>query len=278
MRELPDTGRKAPTAYLGRVVRTERVTPHLVRVVLGGEGLRGFSADEFTDHYVKLHFPPPGAVYADPADLAAIRRELPRERRPRTRTYTVRSWNAGTGELAIDFVDHGASGVAGPWAAAAGPGDELVLSGPGGAYAPAAEADWHLLAGDESALPAIAAALEAMPAGTPVKAFVEVADAREEQLIESAAKVELTWLHRGTRTVGDPLIEAVSALEFPPGTVSAFVHGEAHFVKALRRHLRIDRGLPARGLSISGYWRRGADEDTWQATKSEWNRDVETGA
>ncbi|OKJ11689.1 siderophore-interacting protein [Kitasatospora sp. CB01950] len=262
-------------AYRGQVVRSEWVSPHLIRVVLGGEGLREFRAGTFTDHYIKLHFPRPGVSYPDLLDIAGIRKKMPRDQWPLTRTYTVRSWDPETGEIAVDFVHHGDSGVAGPWAAAAKPGDELVFSGPGGGFAPDPEADWHLLAGDESALPAIAAALEAMPAGAQVKAFVEVSGPEEELIIKSAARFDLSWLHRGSRAVGDALVEAVTSLDFPDGAARVFVHGEAHFVKTLRRHLRLDRGLPREALSVTGYWRLGADEDDWQRTKGEWNRDVE---
>ena len=65
-------------------------------------------------------------------------------------------------------------------------------------------------------------------------------------------------------------------LDLPPGDVQAFVHGEAGFVKELRRLLRVERGVPLARLSISGYWRRGVDEDGWQSVKREWNRQVET--
>jgi NADPH-dependent ferric siderophore reductase len=175
----------------------------------------------------------------------------------------------------VDFVHHGDEGLAGPWAASVQPGEEIFFTGPGGAYAPSVEADWHLLVGDESALPAIAAALEALPEGAVAKAFVEVAGPAEELKLESAAHADIVWVHRGDSELGDGLVAAVAGLQFPPGTVHAFVHGEAHFVKQLRRHLRIDRGLAREQLSISGYWRRGADEDGWQATKAEWNQDVE---
>ncbi|MGW6972187.1 siderophore-interacting protein [Streptomyces sp. NPDC054952] len=270
---MPEAQPRKRVVHRGRVLRTERIAPAMVRIVLHGEGLREFSAGRFTDHYVKMHFPPPGVEYADPTDIPAIRRDHPREEWPRTRTYSVRDWDAGTGRLTIDFVVHGTAGVAGPWAAAAQPGDEVVFSGPGGGYAPDTEADWHLLAGDESALPAIAAALEAMPADAVVRAFVEVDGPADEQPLSSPARVETTWLHRGARPVGEALVEAVTGLEFPAGSPQVFVHGEAHFVRELRRYLRVDRALPPTSLSVSGYWRRGADEEAWQATKGEWNSD-----
>src|SRR5687768_15359209 len=129
-----------PVSRRVSVLSTERLTPHMVRVVVGGEALRDFGAGEFTDHYVKLQLPAPGAGYGADVDLDAIRATRPRDEWPRTRTYTVRDWDAERLALTIDFVVHGDSGVAGPWAAAARPGDTLQLFGPGGAYSPSPDA------------------------------------------------------------------------------------------------------------------------------------------
>ncbi|MFD7451131.1 siderophore-interacting protein [Kitasatospora sp. NPDC059827] len=267
--------RRTPRAREARVLRTERITPHMVRLVLGGAGLADFDATEFTDHYIKVLFTPEGVDYPEPFDLARIREEFPPEQRPVTRTYTVRAWDQALHELTVDFVVHGDEGLAGPWAARAQPGETVRFLGPGGGYAPDADADWHLLAGDESALPAIAAALERMPADAVVHAFVEVADAAEEQKVLSPAGAAIHWLHRGARPVGEALVEAVGALEFPAGTVSAFVHGEASFVKDLRYLLRVERGVPRERLSVSGYWRLGQSDEAWRAVKREWNAEVE---
>ncbi|MFE7230802.1 siderophore-interacting protein [Streptomyces sp. NPDC002405] len=272
MAERP--ARKPRRTHSAQVVRTERLTPHMQRVVLGGEGLAGFSADTCTDHYVKLLFPPDGVTYPEPFDLQRIREELPREQWPVTRTYTVRAWDPGHRELTLDFVIHGDEGLAGPWSLLARPGESVHFLGPGGAYAPDASADWHLLAGDESALPAIARSLEALPEGATAHAFIEVAGPEEEQKIDS--DVEVVWLHRGDRPVGRALVEAVRALPFPEGRVHAFVHGEAGFVKELRRLLRVEHAVPREDLSISGYWRLGHDEDGWQASKRDWNARIET--
>ncbi|MET8152803.1 siderophore-interacting protein [Actinoplanes sp. NPDC049668] len=267
--------RPVRAARFGEVTRVEQLTPHMVRVVVGGTGLAGMSAGEFTDHYVKLLFPPPGVTYPEPFDPAVIRETMPREQHPVVRTYTVRRWLPEVPELWIDFVVHGDAGIAGPWAARARPGDPVRFMGPGGGYAPDPDAAWHLLAGDESALPAIAVALEAMPAGTRVRAFIEVEDPAEEQKLETAADAEITWLHRGDRPHGELLVPAVRGLDFPEGRVHAFVHGEATFVKDLRALLRVELGLPMSQLSISGYWRRGLNEDGWQSTKREWNQQIE---
>ncbi|MEU1023513.1 siderophore-interacting protein [Streptomyces sp. NPDC005904] len=271
MTERP--ARKAPKTHTGRVVRTERLTPHMQRVVLGGEGLAEFAAGECTDHYVKLLFDAEGVTYPEPFDIQRIREEFPREQWPVTRTYTVRSWDPGARELALDFVIHGDEGLAGPWARDVRPGATIRMLGPGGGYAPDAGADWHLLVGDESALPAIAAAAEALPEGAVARIFVEVEGPEEEQKI--ATDAEVVWLHRAGRPVGRALIEAVRSLEWPAGDVQAFVHGEAGFVKELRRLLRVEHEVPRERLSVSGYWRLGHNEDGWQASKREWNAQVE---
>ncbi|MFF9089214.1 siderophore-interacting protein [Streptomyces sp. NPDC014991] len=271
MAERP--GRRPRKPRTAQVVRTERLTPHMQRVVLGGEGLAGLPADTCTDHYVKLLFGVPGVTYPEPFDVERIRAEFPREQWPVTRTYTVRAWDPGQRELTLDFVIHGDEGLAGPWAARVQPGETVRFMGPGGAYAPDPEAGWHLFAGDESALPAIARALETLPAGTRAHAFVEVSGPEEEQKIDT--EVPVVWLHRGDRPVGEALLEAVRALTFPEGRPQAFVHGEAGFVKELRRLLRVERQLPREDLSISGYWRLGHNEDGWQASKREWNARIE---
>ncbi|MEV7066247.1 siderophore-interacting protein [Streptomyces collinus] len=271
MAERP--GRPPRRAHSAQVVRTERLTPHMQRVVLGGEGLADFTAETCTDHYVKLLFPPAGVTYAEPFDLQRVRDELPRDQWPVTRTYTVRQWDAEHRELTLDFVIHGDEGLAGPWAARVQPGETVYFMGPGGAYAPDPDADWHLFAGDESALPAIACALEALPRGARAYAFVEISGPEEEQKIDS--DVEVMWLHRGARPLGEALVETVRNLEFPEGRVHAFVHGEAHFVKQLRHLLRVERHVPRESLSISGYWRRGHNEDGWQESKREWNARIE---
>lgn len=256
---------KAKPATRLRVLRTERLTPHMLRVVAGGDGLADFTTNGLTDSYVKVVFPAEGVRYPEPFDMRTIRAEFPRQQWPRTRTYTVRYFDPRAGELAIDFVHHGDQGLAGPWAAALEPGDEFTVLGPGGAYAPSPDADWHLLVGDESALPAIGASLEAMPSGVPVHVFVEVADEHEQQPLSSKADVRLRWLHR---SAGQDVVAAVRELEFPAGEAQAFVHGEAGFVRDLRRYLRDECLLHAERMSLSGYWRRGKDDEQWREEKA----------
>ncbi|WP_374773210.1 siderophore-interacting protein [Streptomyces sp. NBC_01310] len=266
---------RARTVGTAVVVRTERLSPHMVRLVLGGEGLAEFGAGEFTDHYIKILFPPEGITYPAPWDLERIRADFPRAQWPRQRAYTVRSWDPAHQELTLDFVVHGDEGVAGPWAARVQPGELVRFLGPGGAYAPDPTAGWHLLVGDESALPAIAAAMDRMPAGAEVHAFVEVEGPQDELKVATPDGVVPVWLHRAGRPTGQALVEAVTALTFPSTDVHAFVHGEAGFVKDLRRHLRLERGIPRERLSISGYWRLGETDEGWRAIKRDWNATIE---
>ncbi len=267
--------RSSRSPKLAEVLTVRRLTPRMLRVVLGGPGLADFEAGEFTDHYVKLQIPPPGAAYRAPFDVEEIRTRLPSEQWPCTRTYTVQHWDAARQRLSIDFVIHGDSGVAGPWAATAGPGDTIQLRGnPGGAYAPDPEADWHLMVGDASVLPAISASLARVPAAIPVHVLVEVDGPEEERELQSPGELRLSWIHRdgAEQGVDGALCDAVSRLEFPRGRVHCFVHGEASAVRSIRRHLLVDRGLQREGMSISGYWKRNRTEDGWREDKPEWNR------
>ena len=169
------------------VLRREELSPHMVRIVAGGDGFSGYVNNDYVDRYVKIAFPQPGVEYPLPLDLWAIRETMPRDQWPHTRTYTVRWVDEGARELAIDFVIHGDEGLAGPWAATARPGDSLVFTGPGGGYNPDPAADWHLFAGDEAALPAIAAAIESLPADARGLAFLEVDSDADIQPITAPA-------------------------------------------------------------------------------------------
>jgi NADPH-dependent ferric siderophore reductase len=272
--------RRPRAAMVATVTRTERLAASMVRVVLGGPGLAGFQPSPCADSYVKAVFLPPSAPAELPrddegrVDLDALRKVLDPGTPPRLRSYTVRRWDAASAELTLDFVVHGDEGLAGPWAASARPGDDLLLLGPGGAWSPPAEADWHLLVADESALPAVAVSAEHLPAGARAVALVEV-DGPADELPLTAPGLEVRWVHRGGRPVGQALVEAVRALPWGDGVPHAFVHGEAGFVKELRGYLRLERGLPREHLSISGYWRLGTDDEGWRARKRDWTREIE---
>jgi NADPH-dependent ferric siderophore reductase len=249
------------------VEATEWLTPHLIRVVLTGESLGGFADNGHTDAYVKLVFVDPALRIEPPYDLAALRAG---GQPPVVRTYTVRWADRAARRLAIDFVTHGDTGVAAPWAAQAAPGDRLVLSGPGGAYAPDPAVAWHLLAGDLSAVPAIAASLEALPGNARGVAYLEVADRADVLDLKCPEQVAVHWLVNTDPDDVAFLARALDGGQWPPdaGAVQVFAHGERESVKAIRPVLR-DRGVPRESISISAYWARGRTEDVFQAEKRE---------
>ena len=183
------------------------------------------------------------------------------------RTYTALFPDVEAGTLAIDFVVHGDEGIAGPWASSAEPGDTLSVNGPGGAYRPDPTADWHLLAGDESGVPAIAAALADLPEDAVGDVVVLVDTAAHEPPLAAPAGVAISFLHRDA---DEQLAVAVRDLPWRDGRVHAFVHGEAEEVmKGVRPYLLKERGLAREQVSLSGYWRRGASEDGFRVWKSQ---------
>ena len=259
MSDKPEKPKRVQHLFV--VDRTERLTPHMVRVHLGGPAFDAFidgAAPEklaATDKYVKLNFAP------DP------------DARPIRRTYTVRSIDTAARTIAIDFVVHGDVGLAGPWAEYAAPGDTLTLAGPGGGYAPSDDpATGHVLLGDDAALPAIAAGLEALPAAATGVALIEVAGPADEQPLAVPAGVDLRWLHRDATGAepGTLLTEAVRGLSRPSrASIGVFAHGERAAMKAIRRILQDDWGLEKHDMSLSAYWALGREEDAFQAEKRE---------
>jgi NADPH-dependent ferric siderophore reductase len=271
------------------VVSTEQLTPHMVRIVLGSSNFDTFVPNKFTDSYVKLVFVDDGIdVSALPQPLTQNSfAELPPEQRPAVRTITVRRVDEQAQQITVDIAVHGEHGVAGQWAASAQPGQPIYLMGPSGGYAPDPAADWHLLAGDESALPAIAAALEALPATAVGKAFIEVAGPDDQITLTAPEAFEVNWVYREGRAdlvdadrAGDhaPLVEAVTTALWLPGQVQVFIHGEAQAVMHnLRPYIRKERGVEAQwAASISGYWRRGRTEESFRQWKKEL-ADAESG-
>ncbi|MEU6697825.1 siderophore-interacting protein [Pseudonocardia sp. NPDC046786] len=269
----PGTRTRRPQIVL-EVLERVQLSPHLVRIVAGGTALADAAegaAKGHTDTYTKMLFRPAGSDLVPPYDLAALRERLPVEQLPSTRTYTIRRFDLAAERIWIDFVVHGDAGIAGPWAASAQPGDPVVLGGIGGGYAPDPGADRHLLAGDESALPAIASALEAMPADARGTALIEVGTAADELDLVAPGGIEVRWLHRGGAGAGTStvLLDAVRALDRPDGDVQVFAHGERGAMKALRPYLTDECGIDRSRLSLSAYWAHGRGEDAFQSEKRE---------
>lgn len=246
------------------------ITPSIRRIHFVSDDLSGFAESVFTDRYVKLIFPKPGVSYPEQIDVRALRGVLPADELPDVRTYTALFPDVLAGTLAIDFVVHGDEGVAGPWAAAAEPGARLLVNGPGGGYRPDPTADWHLLIGDESAIPALAAALDALPESAIVRVVMLVESAAHEPVLTLPAGGTVTFVHRDGAQADDRLEIAVRAVDWLGGRVQVFAHGEAEeIMHGVRPYLRSERGLSRDQLSLSGYWRRGRTEDGFRAWKSE---------
>ncbi|MFC6234445.1 siderophore-interacting protein [Leucobacter soli] len=248
-----------------------QLSPRMVRIVAGGPGISAVEDNGRTDAYTKMLFAHPGTDLVPPYDLDALRQELPVELLPSRRTYTIRRFDLANGRIWIDFVVHGDEGVAGPWADGAVPGAPVVLGGIGGGYAPDPEADWHLLAGDDSALPAIASALEAMRPDTRGVALLEVDGDADHLELTAPDGIRIEWLHRDGREAGTTtlLADAVRAVDWQDGRVQVFAHGERGAMKSLRPYLTDERGLDREQLSLSAYWAHGRKEDTFQAEKRE---------
>src|ERR1700733_4727778 len=250
---------QAVLAVLGR----EQLSPHTVRITAGGPGFDALRMNDFTDKYAKVLFVDPALGLTPPYDLAALRESLPPDRQPGTRTYTLRRADPDGQELAIDFVVHGDEVIAAPWAAHAEPGDVLTMSGAGGAYRPDPGSDWHLLAGDESALPAICSALEALPVDARGIAYLETSDPGEYLDAKAPGGMEVVWLDR-PQPGRQP--RPLPAAPWLTGRADVFAHGERESMKAVRAALKTRLG-DGDQLSLSGYWASGRTEDVFQSEK-----------
>lgn len=247
-----------------RVVRTARTTDHFITVTLGGEELAGFEflgLDQCTrilfarEGQDRLHLPD---ASSDDGWVAEFR-AMPDERRPHVRNYTVRRFDAAALEMDIEFVAHGDEGPASAWALGARPGDELGLLAEGIYYLPSEEADWHLLVGDESAVPALLSILEQAPADLRGRAYLEVPSSADVREVRAPAGVEVRWLARdGAHAVPGALaLETVRAAELPEGRPYCFVAGENALPTGLRRILVRERDVPKDDITFVGYWRAG---------------------
>lgn len=262
--ELGTETRRIPLDFRRAVVlRTEQLTPRMVRVVLGGEGLETFASYGPKDHF-KLMLPaegqaelvlptvgPEGIAY--PEGIA----------RPVTRDYTPRRWDPETHELTVDLLVHG-EGPASSWAQQAAAGQVVGIAGPRGSVIVKPGFDWHLVIGDETTLPSIGRWFEELPAGQKAIALIEVEDAGDELPLPSAGDVEVHYVHRAGAT-GDPellLVNALREITLPEGNGYVYAGAEAGSLKHVRRYLINERQQPREWLSITGHWKRGiADHD-----------------
>jgi NADPH-dependent ferric siderophore reductase len=216
------------------VVASHAITPRMRRVSLIGESLAGFA-----------HQPGQSLVLGLPQTCGGLAR----------RHYAIRRFDHEELRLDLDLVTHGASpGVR--WAQSGRIGDPVLAEGPHGRIAVNRHADWHLFAGDETALPAIAAMLEALPSEARAYALIEVAGPEEEQRLDTRAELEVLWVHRQGPFTSRALVERTAAFNSPAGVGQAYLLGESATVRAQREAL-LARGFPPAGIAAEGYWRPG---------------------
>lgn len=262
---------KPPKAQIDlTVVQRLELSPSMVRIVAAIGDPSSFRDIEPPEKYCKLVFFDPELGLGDHPDYWSLRETLPREHLPVTRHMTLRHVDLEAGQLWIDVALHGDSGWAGPWAAGAQPGDTIVAVGPGGKWIPDPQASWSLMLGDEAAIPAVLANVEAMPEDARGEILLEVQDADHHLDIQVPSGWSLRWIHRAEAPAGFPaLVEAARTAQWPGTTdgIQVFAHGEREAMKALRPVLFEEHGLDRAQVSLSGYWARGRDEDAFQAEK-----------
>lgn len=244
------------------VAGVERVTPGTARITFEGPVLGGLPSDE-PGEIVTFIWPDEGAEVVLPTGGW---RFPPEAEGQHSRNYSVRflERDDGVARLTADFVLHGDHGRATRWAALAEVGDRLGFAGPRLHWVSDPQAEWSLLVGDETALPAIAATLEALPEGHPAIAYIEVDTPDDQQEIDVVCDARITWLFRdgAPAGTGSRLVDAVRAAELPEGRAKAWAAGESLVVRAVREHLRDERGLPRETIDAIGYWRhRKTPED-----------------
>lgn len=255
-----------------QVARTRRLGPSLVRVTFIGEDLQYFFSDGH-DQSLSLFLPAEGRTEPGvPVELGdgwwQAWREQPDDVRAVMRSYTLRSLRREPDEIDIDFVLHEPAGPASRWAARAVAGDRVQLLGPAIAdnrairFRPPQDTDLVLLWGDETALPAVSAILEALPAGQRARVWLEVHDAGDIQDLATDADAEITWL------VGESALDVIRETRLPPAAQPyAWIAGESGRVKELRRHFVRERGVDRRRVTFVGYWRLGMTEEQLRAAE-----------
>ncbi|GER15350.1 siderophore-interacting protein [Variovorax boronicumulans] len=241
------------------VKTVQRVTPHLIRITLTGDALQGFTSPGFDDH-AKLFFPDAATGQLTLPTAGPDGPVWPEGGRPAMRDYTPRRHDAQANTLEIDFALHDA-GPATQWAEQAKPGDIVGVGGPRGSFIVPTEFDWHLLIGDDTALPAISRRLAELPAGARVVVLAEVDSAADEIPLETQAELTLRWVHREGAAPGlsPVLVDTLKTMALPDGDFHAWVGCESAIAKALRAHLVGERGANPKWVRASGYWRRGAE-------------------
>ncbi|WP_338087827.1 siderophore-interacting protein [Nocardioides lijunqiniae] len=247
-----------------RVLRREVLSPHFVRLTLTGPGLEHLERSG-PDQAVRLFFPRAGQSRLEMPTTSTIAWMpqlllVPKARRPWVRMYTVRAVRPELRELDVELAVHDVHAPAAAWALAARPGEQVGIFDEGFTYFPRPHAEWQLLVGEESALPAILAILEQAPASLVARVLLEVPEAADVRPdVVRPDGVEIEWVTREGRDgpPGAAVLETVRRAELPPGPSYTWVAGEARLATGLRRHLVEERGVPKSDITFVGYWREG---------------------
>jgi len=245
------TRRPPPPFRQLTVLATVELTHHMRRVVIGGPELAGLAIDEPAAS-VRLLIPPQNGPFVIPT-WTGNQFELDGQRAP-IRTMTPRRFDAARLELTLDVVLH-ERGAATDWARRAQPGDPVAISGPARGYPIDADARSYLLAGDETALPAIGQLLEALPE-RPVTVIVELSTPDAEQPLPDHPGAITSWCHATPGTdPGQAFAAAVETIDQLPEAI--WIAGEAAAVQRLRKHLFERRAIERQRVSAHGYWKFG---------------------
>jgi NADPH-dependent ferric siderophore reductase len=261
LQEWPDLEvtrvRHALRFRLLQVTRVQALNPYLVRVTFTGDELEDFVSASFDDH-VKLFFPQPGETMPALPQAGANGPEFdPSKPRPIARDFTPRRFDRAARELDIEFALHEA-GPATAWAVQAAPGQYLGIGGPRGSFVIPTQFDWHLLIGDETALPGIARRLEELSEGTRVATLIEVADQSARIEFDTRADLYAQWRYRNeSQHPGGALLLALRETYLPDGEGCVWAAGEATLMRAVRKLLCEERGIDKKRIRASAYWKRG---------------------
>lgn len=243
------------------VLRTNRITPHMQRIIFGGEELHDFISAAPDDH-VKLIFPNAHGELVFPT-LGPNGPEYPPGAVPSPmRDYTPREYDSVRNELIVDFVIHG-DGPASTWAEQAAPGQQIGVGGPRGSFIAANDFDRYVLVGDETALPAIGRRLDEMHAGARVHVLVEIPEVADRQPLGSQAQFHVTWLERDAVDGASSELLELALRELPdwPGDTFYWIAAESRRVRMMRKYLAEERGVPKEWIRATGYWQADGTDD-----------------
>ncbi|MEP0201728.1 MAG: siderophore-interacting protein [Halioglobus sp.] len=238
-----------PTPRTLEVIRSRQITPHMLRVTLGGSEITTFPQDQ-EGAYIKLMFPRPDGS------------------RPLVRTYTVGEQRCD--EIDVDFALHAEEGPASTWAVNARPGHKILIGGPGPKKPINTNADWFLLAGDMTALPAIKVNIAHLPEDARGYVVIEVLEESDIQNLNVPVNIEVHWIVSANADVaGRPLLDRIKQLPWLAGQPAIWAACEFHSMRTLRKYFKLERQTHKDYLYVSSYWKIGRTEDQHKVEKQD---------